>query len=61
MQRYIAQRLLSLIPVLIVISALVFSLMHLIPGDPAQLVLGFEVIPVAGFRAVRRDLGLSRR
>ena len=42
MQRYVAQRLLLLVPVMLVISAIVFSLMHLIPGDPAQVLLGFE-------------------
>ena len=60
MQRYIAQRLVLLIPVLLVISALVFSLMHLIPGDPAQVILGFENTDPAQLAAVRRDLGLDR-
>jgi peptide/nickel transport system permease protein len=60
MQRYVAQRLLLLIPVLFVISVAVFSLMHLIPGDPAQVVLGFENTDPAQLAAVRRDLGLDR-
>ena len=60
MQRYVAQRLVLLIPVLLVISALVFSLMHLIPGDPAQVILGFENTDPAQLAAVRRDLGLDR-
>jgi len=60
MQRYVAQRLLLLIPVLLVISGLVFSLMHLIPGDPAQVILGFENTDPAQLEAVRRDLGLDR-
>jgi len=60
MQRYLAQRLLLLIPVLFVISVLVFSLMHLIPGDPAQAILGFENTDPAQLAAVRRDLGLDR-
>jgi len=59
-QRYIAQRLLLLIPVMLVISAIVFSLMHLIPGDPAQVLLGFENTDPAQLEAVRRDLGLDR-
>ena len=37
--RYVAKRLLSLIPVLLVVSILVFSLMHLAPGDPASAIL----------------------
>lgn len=60
MQRYVAQRLLLLLPVLLVISAVVFSLMHLIPGDPAQVILGFENTDPAQLAAVRRDLGLDR-
>lgn len=60
MQRYLAQRLLLLIPVLLVISVIVFSLMHLIPGDPAQAILGFENTDPAQLAAVRRDLGLDR-
>ncbi|MGH2452135.1 MAG: ABC transporter permease, partial [bacterium] len=60
MQRYLAQRLLLLAPVLLVISALVFGLMHLIPGDPAQVLLGFENTDPAQLAAVRRDLGLDR-
>ena len=60
MQRYVAQRLVLLIPVLLVISALVFSVMHLIPGDPAQVILGFENTDPAQLAAVRRDLGLDR-
>jgi len=60
MPRYVAQRLLLLIPVLFVISVLVFSLMHLIPGDPAQVILGFENTDPRQLAAVRRDLGLDR-
>lgn len=60
MQRYVAQRLLLLVPVMLVISAIVFSLMHLIPGDPAQVLLGFENTDPAQLAAVRRDLGLDR-
>jgi peptide/nickel transport system permease protein len=59
-QRYVAQRLLLLIPVMLVISAIVFSLMHLIPGDPAQVLLGFENTDPVQLEAVRRDLGLDR-
>ncbi len=60
MQRYLAKRLLLLAPVLLVVSALVFTLMRLIPGDPAQVLLGFENTDPAQLAAVRRDLGLDR-
>src|SRR3990172_12690318 len=38
--RYILNRFLQLIPVLIGISIIVFSLMHLTPGDPVELMMG---------------------
>lgn len=60
MQRYIAKRLVLLAPVLFVVSALVFALMRLIPGDPAQVLLGFENTDPEQLAAVRRDLGLDR-
>jgi peptide/nickel transport system permease protein len=43
MQRYLAARLLALIPVLVGILAAVFLLIRLIPGDAVQLFLGTQV------------------
>src|SRR3972149_9537870 len=43
MQRYLAARLLALIPVLVGILAVVFLLIRLIPGDAVQLFLGTQV------------------
>ncbi len=43
MHRYIFKRLLSLIPVLIGVAFVVFTLLFLTPGDPARLVLGEQV------------------
>ena len=40
MLRYLARRLLLTIPVLLGVATLVFSLIHLVPGDPAQAMLG---------------------
>ena len=40
MMQYIARRLLLLIPVLIGISIITFSMLRLIPGDPARVMLG---------------------
>ena len=39
MLMYIAKRLVLLVPILLGISLLTFSLMHLIPGDPAEILL----------------------
>src|SRR3990170_8589122 len=43
MQRYLATRLLALIPVLFGILTVVFVLIRLIPGDAVQLFLGTQV------------------
>ena len=40
MAKYIFKRMLSLIPVLIVVSLLVFLMVHMMPGDPARLIAG---------------------
>lgn len=40
MLKYILKRLLSTIPVLIVVTLLVFMMVHLIPGDPARVIAG---------------------
>ena len=43
MQRFIARRLVATVPLLILISILAFSLILLLPGDPALAILGDEV------------------
>ena len=57
--RFLARRLLLTVPVLLGVATLVFSLIHLIPGDPAQAMLGETASPqeVAELRA---RLGLDR-
>jgi peptide/nickel transport system permease protein len=57
--RYLARRLVLTIPVLLGVATLVFSLIHLIPGDPAQAILG-ETAPQADVDALRHRLGLDR-
>ncbi|MDR3166425.1 MAG: ABC transporter permease, partial [Treponema sp.] len=39
MRKYIVKRILSVIPVLFIVSLVVFSLSYLIPGDPAAMIL----------------------
>jgi ABC-type dipeptide/oligopeptide/nickel transport system permease component len=48
-----------LLPVLAGISILVFSIVHLIPGDPAVIAAGLEASPDTVAR-MRHDLGLDR-
>lgn len=40
MKKYLVKRLLAVIPVLFVVSLIIFSLVHLAPGNPAQAILG---------------------
>jgi len=42
MGKYLMKRCSSLIPVLLIMSFVVFMLIHLIPGDPAKVILGDE-------------------
>lgn len=58
MERYIVRRILNLIPVLFGISLLVFLFLHLIPGDPAVVLLGESATPEQ-VEAVRERLGLN--
>ena len=58
MLRYIAKRLLLLIPVVLGVSLIIFLIMSLTPGDPAMLILG-EGAPPEALEAVREELGLN--
>lgn len=63
--RYIIQRLLQLIPVLILVSLIVFLIVHMIPGDPVLVMLGVD--PEVGasyseeqYRELQHMLGFDR-
>ena len=58
MLRYLARRLLLTIPVLLGVATLVFALIHLVPGDPAQSMLGDTASP-ADVQRLRENLGLN--
>jgi len=57
--RFLARRLLQMIPVLFFVSVIIFVLINLVPGDAARLFLGEEAPPDA-LAALRRELGLDR-
>jgi peptide/nickel transport system permease protein len=59
MIRFLIRRLLLTIPVLVGVATLVFALIHLVPGDPVQAMLGENASPedVADLRA---RLGMDR-
>ncbi|GAX90070.1 ABC transporter permease [Effusibacillus lacus] len=56
---FLVRRLLLAIPVILLVTIMVFSLMHMLPGDPATVILGQEATPEA-VAALREELGLNR-
>jgi peptide/nickel transport system permease protein len=59
MTRYIVHRLLATIPVLFLVSVVVFSLINLVPGDPALVMAGAEAGKET-VEALRKQMGLDR-
>jgi peptide/nickel transport system permease protein len=57
--RFLGRRLVLTVPVLLGVATLVFSLIHLIPGDPAQAMLGEAATP-QDVEELRHRLGLDR-
>ena len=58
MGRYILKRLLWMIPVILGVTILIFTIMYLIPGDPAKMMLGADSTPEQ-VEAKRQELGLN--
>jgi peptide/nickel transport system permease protein len=60
--RYIAERVLLLIPTLLGILAGVFLMLHAAPGDPVEALMDIqtELIPQEQVDQIRKDLGLDR-
>ncbi|MFE2119651.1 ABC transporter permease [Rhodococcus aetherivorans] len=59
MLRLIGQRLLAVLPLLLIATAITFGLIFLIPGDPAHRIAGESATPQQ-IEAVRVDLGLDQ-
>ncbi len=57
--RYLLKRILSIIPVLFITSVIVFLIIHLIPGDPAEIVAG-PGVPQEEVENIRRLMGLDK-
>ena len=58
MHLYLAKRLLALIPVLFVVSIIIFLIIHITPGDPASVILG-ENATAQDVEALRQQMGLD--
>lgn len=58
MKTYILKRLLSVLPILLVVSIVVFTLVHLAPGGPAAAMLGSEAT-IEDIEALEEQMGLN--
>src|SRR5258708_31363367 len=56
---YVVKRLVLLVPTLLGMSLLTFGMIHLVPGDPATVMLGERATPEA-VAALRVELGLDQ-
>jgi len=56
---YLLKRIVLAAPVLVGVSIVVFTMVRLIPGDPAQLMAG-QAATQEIITGIRRDLGLDR-
>jgi peptide/nickel transport system permease protein/oligopeptide transport system permease protein len=59
MLNYVIKRLFSMIPVLVGISILLFFMLRMLPGDPAQVLAGQMASPEE-IETIRKQLGLDR-
>jgi peptide/nickel transport system permease protein len=59
MGRYVLRRLVLTIPVLLGVATMVFALIHLVPGDPAEAMLGESASP-GDVQELRTRLGLDQ-
>jgi peptide/nickel transport system permease protein len=55
---YLVRRLISTLPVMVIVGMFVFSLLYLAPGDPAALVAG-DLATAADIARIRDKLGLN--
>lgn len=56
---YLVRRLASVIPVLLIVAVMVFFIVHLIPGDPAAVMLGADAT-IEEIEAFRARMGLDK-
>ena len=59
MIRYIGKRLLQMIPVVLCVAILIFTIMYFVPGDPAEMILGVTATKQE-LEACREALGLNQ-
>lgn len=59
MFQYVLKRVLALIPILFVVSIIIFSVLHLAPGNPASIMLGPQASPEQ-VESLYKSLGLDK-
>ena len=59
MKEYIAQRIVAMLPVLLIVAVFTFSLVHIVPGDPAIILAGDSGTPET-IAQMRANLGLDK-
>jgi len=60
MLRYLLKRILIMIPVILAVTVIVFTLMEFVPGDPAIISTGGERVTEEQLNAIRESMGLNR-
>ena len=60
MSKYLAGRLLQTVPTVFLVTVAVFLMLHLTPGDPAEVFLGDKRSSPELLEKVREDMGLNR-
>ena len=60
MRDYILRRLVSMVPVLFIVSIIAFGLLYVLPGDPAIAIMGENAGNRQTYLALRRELGLDQ-
>lgn len=59
MREYILRRLLSMIPVLFIVSVIAFALLYILPGDPVLAMIGENIGDQETYENLRQELGLN--
>ena len=60
MGRFLRRRMLAVVPLLLLVTSMVFSLILLLPGDPAVALVGMEDASEEKLAAIRERMGLNR-
>ena len=59
MIRFIVKRVLQMIPVVLLVATLIVGILYLVPGDPAQIMLGSTASEYE-LQEMREQMGLNR-